>query len=175
MPLRTDSFDLSGLRLSSGEGRRLDLEVGLGGFDLGGEHYETASPTVPVRLDVSRTMGSGYALRLRFTARLIGPCMRCLDPSERESEIDAREVSLPGEGEELESPYLAQAPGTTLDLQAWAHDALALALPTQILCRPDCAGLCPVCGVNLNEAGSDHHHEPEPDSRWAKLSELRFD
>jgi uncharacterized protein len=175
MPPRTDSFDLSGLRLASGEGRRLDLEVGLGGFELGGEHYETATPTVPVRLDVSRTMGSGYALRLRFATRLVGPCVRCLEAAERDFEIDAREVSLPGEGAELESPYLAQRPGTTLDLHAWAHDALLLVLPTQILCRPGCAGLCPVCGIDLNQAGPDHQHDPEPDPRWAKLSELRFE
>jgi uncharacterized protein len=47
-------------------------------------------------------------------------------------------------------------------------------MPAQITCRPDCAGLCPRCGANLNE-DPDHHHEAEPDQRWAKLSELRFD
>ena len=62
-----------------------------------------------------------------------------------------------------------------LDLGGWAHDALALALPALILCRPDCAGLCPVCGVELRDAGPDHAHEADPDPRWAKLSELRFD
>ena len=62
-----------------------------------------------------------------------------------------------------------------LDLRAWAHDALALALPAQLLCREDCAGLCPSCGADLNTAGPEHGHEPEPDPRWAKLSELRFD
>ena len=36
--------------------------------------------------------------------------------------------------------------GEVLDLGAWARDALALALPDQVLCRPDCAGLCAVCG-----------------------------
>ena len=47
--------------------------------------------------------------------------------------------------------------------------------PALLLCRPDCLGLCAICGANLNEAGPDHGHEPEPDPRWAKLSELRFD
>ncbi|HEV3054330.1 MAG TPA: DUF177 domain-containing protein, partial [Solirubrobacteraceae bacterium] len=81
-------------------------------------------------------------------------------------------VSQPGAGEELESPYVD---GGVLELGAWARDALALALPAQMLCRPDCPGLCPVCGVSLNEAGPDHHHESPPDPRWAKLSELRFE
>jgi uncharacterized protein len=62
-----------------------------------------------------------------------------------------------------------------LDLHAWARDALALALPAKVLCRDDCAGLCPRCGADLNAAGAEHHHEREPDPRWAKLSELRFD
>jgi uncharacterized protein len=175
MSPRTDSFDLAGLRLTSGEGRHLDLEVGLDGLDLGAERYEPASPTVPVRLDVARTTGNGYALRLRFLARLLGPCMRCLAEAAPEFEIDAREVSQPGEGDELESPYVSQSPSGQLDLRGWARDALALALPVQILCRPDCAGLCVVCGEDLNAAGPDHHHESGPDPRWSKLSELRFE
>ena len=83
--------------------------------------------------------------------------------------VDAREVSQPGAGEELDSPYVD---GGTLDLGAWARDALALSLPRAILCRPDCAGLCVVCGADLNAAGPDHHHEAAPDPRWAKLSEI---
>jgi uncharacterized protein len=98
--------------------------------------------------------------------------MRCLGPANPEFSVDAREVSQPGESDELSSPYVDRG---VLDLHAWARDALALALPTTVLCQPDCAGLCAVCGANLNEAGLDHTHEPEPDPRWAKLSELRFD
>jgi uncharacterized protein len=173
MSPRSDTFELRALRLTSGEGRRLDLEVELDGFDLGGEHYEPTPPTVPIRLDVSRMTGQGYSLRLRFLARLDGPCMRCLIDAEPEFAIDAREISQPGGGEELESPYVDEAGG--LDLRGWAHDALVLALPAQILCRPDCAGLCPVCGVNRGNAGPDHHHASTPDARWAKLSELRFE
>lgn len=171
MALRTDSFDLNGLRLSAGEGRRLELHVAIGPFDLGNERYEVPDDPVPVRLDISRTSKDGYALRLRFQARLSGPCMRCLSPATPSFDVDAREVSQPGEGEELESPYLQQG---GLDLSGWAHDALALVLPSQLLCRADCAGLCPLCGADLNTAGEEHHHEPEPDPRWAGLSELRF-
>jgi len=127
---------------------------------------------VPVRLDISRTTGQGYALRLRFRAGLEGPCMRCLEPAHPMFDVDAREISQPGEAEEFNSPYVG---GGVLDVAAWAHDALALELPAALLCRPDCAGLCPVCGEDLNLAGEDHHHESAPDPRWAKLSEIRFD
>ena len=116
--------------------------------------------------------GGGYALRLRFTAALAGPCMRCLTEARPSVEVQAREVDVPGGGEELESPYLD---GVMLDLEAWARDAVSLALPVQLVCREDCAGLCPVCAVDLNEAGPGHRHERAPDSRWAKLRELKLE
>jgi DUF177 domain-containing protein len=170
--LRTDTFDLVGLRLSSGEGRRLDLNLAIDSFLLGGERYEVKPALVPAVLDISRTTGTGYALRLRFRATLEGPCMRCLEPATPSFTVDVREVSQPGESDELESPYVEHG---TLDLHAWARDGLALALPATLLCRADCAGLCAVCGTNLNVAGPDHHHESAPDPRWARLSELRFE
>ena len=173
MPQRTDSFELGRLGLTSGEGRRLDLHAAIAPFDYGGQRYEVEPRLVPVRLNVSRTTGSGWALRLRFSASITGPCVRCLEPADLTQEVDAREVSQPGSGEELESPYVSSE-DDTLDLSAWARDALALALPAQLKCRPDCAGLCPQCGANLNE-DPDHRHEAGPDQRWAKLSELKFD
>jgi uncharacterized protein len=172
MSLRTDTFDLGGLRLSSGEGRRLELHVAIDPFALGGERYPVEPSLIPVQLDVSRTTGAGYALRLRFEATLTGPCMRCLEPAGPTFSVEAREVSQPGEGDDLESPYVEHG---VLDVRAWARDALALSLPATLLCREECAGLCAVCGANLNSAGPEHHHERAPDPRWAKLSEIRFD
>jgi uncharacterized protein len=170
-----DEFDLGGLRLTVGEGRRIELSVPIDPLELGGERYEIEPERVPVQLEVSRMAGSGYALRLRFKAALTGQCMRCLKAASPEVEVEAREVDVPGEGEELESPYVD---GEKLDLAAWAHDAFALAAPVKVLCREDCAGLCPVCAADLNAAGRagfQHHHEPERDPRWAKLSELKLD
>jgi uncharacterized protein len=172
MPQRTDDFDLGRLGLTSGEGRRLDLFVHIDPFSFGGQDYAAIPELVPARLDVSRTTQSGWALRLRFAAALEGPCVRCLEPAAPEFEVDAREVEIPGGGDELSSPYV-DAEGV-LDVRGWARDALALTLPAKITCRPDCAGLCPQCGANLNEEPG-HAHEPEPDARWSKLSEIRFD
>jgi uncharacterized protein len=172
MSLRTDTFDLGGLRLVAGDGRRLELAVAIEPFELGGERYRVDPEVVAVRLDVSCTVGGGYVLRLRFGATLTGPCMRCLEPAAPSVSVDATEVWQPQGGEELESPYVSRS---AVDLRSWARDALALTLPAQLLCRPDCAGLCPVCGADLNRAGPEHHHEPATDPRWAKLSELKFD
>jgi uncharacterized protein len=167
-----DEFDLGGLRLSVGEGRRLELGVLIEPLELGGESYAIEREDVPVQLEVSRMAGSGYALRLRFQAALTGQCMRCLKQASPEVEVEAREVEVPGGGEELESPYVD---GEKLDLAAWARDAFALAVPVKVLCKEDCAGLCPICAADLNEAEPGHHHESEPDPRWAKLSELKLE
>lgn len=172
MPARTDSFDLGALRLTSGEGRRHELEVGLEALQFGAETYAIEPAVVPAVLDISCMTQGGYALRLRFDAALRGPCMRCLEPAQPAIAVEAREVNQPGGGEELSSPYVRDA---ELDVRAWARDALALALPAQLLCRDECAGLCAACGENLNEASPDHAHERAPDPRWAKLSELKLD
>ena len=66
MPPRADTFDLAALRLSAGEGRSIEFEVALQPFELGGERYAVTPAAIPLRLDISRTMHSGWALRLRF-------------------------------------------------------------------------------------------------------------
>ncbi|HEY2536219.1 MAG TPA: DUF177 domain-containing protein [Solirubrobacteraceae bacterium] len=170
--MQTHTYDLAGLRLSAGEGRRLELVVPIEGLELGGERYEARPASVPATLDVSKMVGGGYALKLELDAALVGPCMRCLKEAAPEVVVRAREVDVPGEGDELESPYVK---GETVDVAGWAHDAFALAAPAKVLCRPDCAGLCPECAVDLNEAGPEHSHKRAGDSRWAKLSELKLD
>jgi uncharacterized protein len=170
--IRADTFDLGSLRLASGEGRRFELAVQIEPFTVAGERYVVTPASIPVRLDISRTTGAGYALRLRFHARVEGPCMRCLKDAALEFDVDTREVSIPGEGEELASPYVDSE---VLSLDAWARDTLALLLPATVLCRQDCRGLCPECGADLNLAEPGHRHEQAPDPRWAKLAELKLE
>jgi uncharacterized protein len=162
--------DLGGLALSHGEARRVDVPVRPGELELWGQRYTPRPASVDARIDVSRTSG-GYALRLRLGLRLEGPCTRCLEPAAVELPVDAREVDQPATGdEELRSPYVE---GEELDVARWAHDAIALALPSKLLCRAACAGLCPVCGQSLNDADpAEHRHQDQGDPRFAKLREL---
>jgi uncharacterized protein len=170
MPPYTTDLDLAGMRLAGGEGRRIELAVVIDAIELAAQRYLPAPEPITVKLEVSRMVGHGYALRLGFQALLLGPCMRCLKDAAPSIEVQAREVDRPGGGEELESPYVEDE---ILDLAAWARDALVLAMPAQVLCRSDCAGLCPECAADLNESG-EHHHESAGDPRWAKLSELEL-
>ena len=164
------SFSLRSVKLRSGEEYRDAVELELAPLELAGQRYLFVPAEVPAELAISRA-STGTVFQLGFDARLHGPCMRCLADAVVEVAIDAREYQAtnPGSDEELKTPYLAD---DNLDLAFWGRDAVVLALPGKILCRPDCAGLCPVCGRDLNV--EPHEHEEEPaDSRWGALAELR--
>ena len=164
------SFSLRSVKLRSGEEYRDAVELELAPLELAGQRYLFVPAEVPAELAISRA-STGTVFQLGFDARLHGPCMRCLADAVVEVAIDAREYQAtnPGSDEELKTPYLAD---DNLDLAFWGRDAVVLALPGKILCRPDCAGLCPVCGNDLNR--EPHRHEKaEPDPRWAALAELR--
>jgi DUF177 domain-containing protein len=164
------SFSLRTVKLRPGEEYRDEIELELEPFVLGRERYLPVPEKVPAEFVVSKA-STGTVFDLRFTVRLHGPCFRCLDDAVLELPIDTREYQAtnPDGADELKSQYLED---DRLDLTAWARDAVALELPDKILCRPDCAGLCPMCGKNLNE--EPHEHEDEAtDSRWAALEALR--
>jgi uncharacterized protein len=164
------SFSLRSVKLRSGEEYRDEVEIELAPLDLAGQRYLFVPAELPVELAISRA-STGTVFQLGFQARLHGPCMRCLADAVLDVDIDTREYQAtnPGSDEELKTPYLAE---DNLDLAAWGRDAVILALPDKILCRVDCAGLCPVCGRDLNVEPHEHEEEP-PDSRWGALAELR--
>ena len=163
------TLDLRTLKLRSGEQFLDEREVQLEPLELGGQRYLPVPETVSAELSITRA-GTGTVLELRFRNRLHGPCFRCLADAVLELPISAREYQATNpDSDELRTPYLVD---DRLDLTGWARDAIALALPLQILCRSDSAGLCPVCGKDLN-AEPHTHDEEKSDSRWAALAELR--
>jgi len=163
-------FDLRTARLRSGEQYREPVEVQLEPLVLGGQEYLPTPDPTPAELTITKAT-TGTVFELSFRVSLHGPCFRCLADTALELSIHAREYQAtnPGGDEELRSPYVGD---DRLDLSSWARDAVALALPDKILCRPDCAGLCPVCGRDLN-AEPHAHEQAESDPRWAALQGLR--
>jgi uncharacterized protein len=163
------TFNLRTLKLRSGEEFAEERELELEPLELGGQRYLPVPAKVDAELAIDRAT-TGWVFQLRFPARLHGPCFRCLGDAVLDVPISAREYeATKPDSDELRTPYLAD---DKLDLSAWARDALVLALPDKILCRPDCAGLCPVCGGDLNV--EPHEHEDRAsDSRWEALAELR--
>lgn len=163
------TFDLRTLRIRSGDQAREQVEIELDPLVLGGQTYQPRPNPVPAELLVTRA-SSGTVLELTLGVSLEGPCFRCLAAAELPLSLRLREYeATKPEGDEERSEYLDD---DRVDLSAWARDAIALALPDQILCRDDCAGLCPVCGKDLNAEPHEHADE-RTDPRWAALEALR--
>jgi uncharacterized protein len=164
-------LDVGILGLAPGDVRRVRVPVAIDPLEFGGQTYAVEPAPAGAEVEVQATSGGLY-LKLRLGADVVGPCYRCLEPARIRVRVDASEYHERGAdptSDELACEYLR---GDELDVDAWARDALVLALPGKILCRPDCAGLCPRCGVRL-EPGGEHDCAPvEPDPRWDALRQL---
>lgn len=107
----------------------------------------------------------------------VGECVRCLREVTEDVRVDLTELfAYPGGRRERigdldEEDELPTLDGDLLDLEATVTDAVVPALPFQPLCSPDCAGLCSVCGIRLDDAEPGHAHEVL-DPRWAALAAL---
>lgn len=130
----------------------------------------------------------GLLLTGTLDAPISAECTRCLRPLHRTDHIqltaffpyDAPEsptdaftgnVELIAGEDEGGDTYPLAANGRIMDVEALLRDTLVEAIPLQPLCRPDCAGLCPQCGINLNDH-PEHKHEVT-DMRWSALEQLR--
>lgn len=109
----------------------------------------------PVRFDGVAVAGEFFytgehriSLRAEAEATVVSRCSRCLESVETpvHATIDALYARQP----DPEDPDLYPFEGNLVELTDAVRDALLLELPLQFFCRPDCKGLCPVCGVNLN-------------------------
>lgn len=102
-------------------------------------------------------------------AEVRGECSRCLEPIEGKQSFELQELYFhPGNAvDEDESLVVDEA----VDLEEALRDAVVLELPFTPLCDPDCLGLCPDCGFNLNE-DPDHGHADKVDPRWGRLAQL---
>lgn len=135
----------------------------------------------PLDLDLqlqSVSEGAGQRDRIGPT---VGECARCLTALTGDVEIDLTELyaypdSTTDETTEADEMGRVGASGQddTVDLEQPIIDAVGLALPFSPLCRPDCPGLCPDCGIALATAEPGHHHD-KIDPRWAKLAAMMPD
>jgi uncharacterized protein len=136
---------------------------------------------VPAGADVKLTVmleavSEGVLVTAEAAAPVTGECARCLEPTASSVDVAFRELYEEDEGrhaavvdDDSDRRFLS---GELLDLEPAFRDAVVLALPLAPLCRADCAGLCPECGVRLADAGPEHDHDSAPDPRWARLREL---
>lgn len=134
----------------------------------------------PLQLDLRlESVSEGVLVSGTVSAATTGECARCLTALAGEIEIELTELfAYPDSAtdettEDDELPRVIRGGGTeAVDLEQPIIDAIGLVLPFSPICNPDCAGLCPECGVALATAGPGHGHE-QIDPRWAKLAALR--
>ena len=133
------------------------LEVGLVGIreDL---RFDLVLESIEEGILVQGTLAGAYE----------GSCGRCLGPLGAPIEVEVAEVYRPTGGVWEEGYVINNA---TIDLEHLVRDSVGLEIPLNPLCRPDCAGLCPRCGADLNEGTCDCPPD-EGDPRWSALKEL---
>jgi len=126
-------------------------------------------PGSPVDLELRlESVVEGVLVTGTAVVSLQGQCARCLERIASEEEVDLQELFL-YPGKEPDDDEASRLDGDLIDLEPLLRDTVVLDLPFTPLCRPDCAGLCPGCGANLN-ADPDHRHDDGVDPRWAVLS-----
>jgi uncharacterized protein len=165
--MRTHSqlvIDVLELLESPGSRKTLAFSSDVPGLDAGLSHV---SPELDFDL-VAEAIDGGIWVKGGVAGRYHAECRRCLAPVDRPFSFEAAELYRPST-EVWEEGYVIR--DTTIDLEPLVRDTVLLNLPSDPLCRDDCAGLCPKCGANLND--EPHTHEAEVDSRWSALKDLR--
>lgn len=137
-------------------------------------------PGSTLHLDVDlTTVDEGVLAQVTGDVELHGECVRCLDPVVEEGEFHAAEVyfesptrrTAPTPEDELPEELLTVQDGDVVDLEPLVRDEVLDMVDPLPLCRPDCPGLCPQCGIRLADAPADHHHD-DIDPRLAALAAL---
>jgi uncharacterized protein len=133
------------------------------------------APGAPLDLDLRvESVSEGVLVSGTLSAPITGECSRCLTPFTERIDVDLIELfAYPDSLTEAttEEDEVGRVINDFVDLRQPIVDAVGLELPFSPVCRTDCPGLCPKCGVALATAAPDHHHN-DIDPRWAKLATM---
>jgi len=129
----------------------------------------------PLELDLRiESVSEGVLVTGTLTAPIVGECARCLSRFDERVEVGLTELYAYRDSiteATTEEDEVGRVVGDIVDLEQPIIDAVGLELPFSPVCRPDCPGLCPRCGVALATAEPGHQHD-EIDPRWAKLAAM---
>jgi len=131
-------------------------------------------PSSPVELNLRlESVVEGVLVTGTAHVALRGECVRCLDVVADSMTVDLQELYV-YPGSEASAEEASRLEGDLIDLEPLFRDEVVLALPFQPVCRVDCRGLCPACGINLNR-DPDHGHGEGSDPRWGVLASWSSD
>jgi DUF177 domain-containing protein len=142
------------------------LGLGLIGVPTG------ADLTLDLRLE---SVSEGVLVSGIASGQVEGECGRCLRPISDTLDVEIQEFYAYEHSttdETTDTDEVGRLQGDLIDLGPALRDAVVLALPNHPRCRQDCPGLCPECGVHLDELPADHTHE-KVDPRWAALNQIK--
>jgi uncharacterized protein len=163
-----------------------DLELSPGRVDFGDEAEQAGNLATSGRAEVlhehrgPREIVSDIRLRGGFSGKFHVPCARCIEPVEIPLAAEFDLIFRPVGADAGPADRSITAPETeigyyqkdSLLLDDVLREQVLLSLPVRTLCKPDCKGLCPRCGVNRNNQ-SCLCEEMQSDPRWEALADLR--
>jgi uncharacterized protein len=184
---------VTGLVGRPGERRSLVVDVAPEEFgdDPWGPTFEELVGEVALDLTLE-AISEGILVRGTVRATPRASCARCLAPVQLEQVTEVTElhrstgahltrraavgdVDVLDDGSDVEDVDYELIEGdTALELDRMVRDAVVVGQPVRVLCRPDCAGLCPTCGADRNTEPCAHGDEPAIDPRWEALRGLRL-
>lgn len=141
-------------------------ELGIADLGTADARFLPVEP-VEVRLRLE-SLTNGLVVNGTITTRWVGICRRCAVPASGQLVADVHELYQ----EDITDPEAFELVGGQLDLAPMVREVIVLDTPTSPLCRPDCQGLCPLCGADRNAADCECD-DVAPDPRWAALDELK--
>jgi uncharacterized protein len=163
-----------------------DLELAPGAIDLGTEAEQAGQLVASGQAEVlhehrgPKDIVADIRLKGRFSGKFQVPCARCVEPVEILLAADFDLIFRPAAADSEGLERSITAPETeigyyqkdSLLLEDVLREQVLLALPVRTLCKPDCKGLCPRCGVNRNSQSCNCEVGPS-DLRWEALAGLR--
>ncbi|MEO3744679.1 YceD family protein [Plantactinospora sp. B5E13] len=132
---------------------------------------EGADLSLDLRLE---SVSEGVLVTGTASGPVEGECGRCLRPITDSVVVPIQELYAyqhSATDETADEFEVGRMEGDLINLEPALRDAVVLALPTNPVCRQDCPGLCPECGVQWDELPADHSHQ-QVDPRWSGLSQL---
>ena len=165
--------DLTGQLENPGESMPVSGRLEVDGYSVGDKHLQLSDG---IQYDVVLTnAGDGILVTGMVRAHATGECDRCLEPASFDIAGEIEEFYLfeePEDPEAYEDGYELLGEDRIVDLGEPINDAVVMDTPFVVLCKPDCRGLCPTCGINLNVEQCDCAAQAE--AEWAAATENPF-
>jgi uncharacterized protein len=162
-----DAIDVGDLLGRPGASKPHHFESTIDGL---GTELARVRDDVPVEGDVLlEALVEGVLVSGRLRGTVAMRCARCLDEFERPIAVEVHELFVIELDEEADD-YPLDGEAGLLEPDQMVRDTIGVELPFSPLCRPDCQGLCPVCGGDRNLGQCPGHVDADP--RWAVLEQL---